>query len=732
MAGARILSPTLPGKPTESAVIERYFEVSLYLLLVTGFVTLAGTGRLDVASVVFVTGALGARGWQLLQRREARIPESWTNYITIVYIAFYIADFLFLSGSFVTATVHLVLFSMVVKIFSVQRDRDHMYLAVLAFLEVLAAAVLTVESTFLGAFGIFLLLAITTFASMEMKRSAARATQRTNQLPVRPADRHASRFGNALSLTATTLLAGIALIAPLMFFLLPRVSAGYLGAFAPRNEIVSGFGNDINLGEIGTIQQSSTVVMHVTFTGTHPAPEAIKWRGSVLDEFTGKRWKATLSGFPLMRHADGGIDLRGAMLSSGYQAKGWEPINYRVLMEPIGLNVFFLPSVAQEVRGNYRFVQVDDGGAVFNADRDHFLTTYNGLSNVAIPPLTELRQATAEPPPGITNRYLKTPRLDRRIVALAEQVTAKAVSPYEKAAALELYLRTNFGYTLQLPQTPVDDPLANFLFERKQGHCEYFASAMAVMLRTLGIPSRIVNGFRTGEYNDVTGSYIIRARDAHSWVEAYFAGAGWVAFDPTPASGAVTFKSGWARVLLYVDAMREFWREWVINYDFAHQRTLTTGAATSTRQWVDARRRWWQEQYRKLLFAADNVRDQAAREPGKWAWRSVSVATIALLLINLRRLYRVWQRRRLLRAPESAPVEAAGLWYQRMTRRLARHGWRKRATQAPREFAAGIDDAELRGRVTAFTDAYERARFGASAEAAKELPERYEEVAGKR
>ena len=80
------------------------------------------------------------------------------------------------------------------------------------------------------------------------------------------------------------------------------------------------------------------------------------------------------------------------------------------------------------------------------------------------------------------------------------------------------------AYTLQLSRTVPHDPLANFLFERKQGHCEYFASSMAVMLRTLGIPSRVVNGFRTGEFNDLTSQYVVRASNAHSWVEAYFPG----------------------------------------------------------------------------------------------------------------------------------------------------------------------------------------------------------------
>src|SRR4051812_36615401 len=142
--------------PAASSV-ERYFEASLYLLIVIGFATLVTTAKLDVVSILFVGAALAFRGWLLVRRRHLLVPDRWTTYLTLVYTLFYVADLFLISGTFVTATVHLVLFSMVVKIFSVQRDRDHVYLAVLAFLEVLAAAVLTVDSLFLFFFCLFML-----------------------------------------------------------------------------------------------------------------------------------------------------------------------------------------------------------------------------------------------------------------------------------------------------------------------------------------------------------------------------------------------------------------------------------------------------------------------------------------------------------------------------------------------------------------------------------------------
>src|SRR5215467_1910281 len=156
------------GRIPLPVAIERYFQVALFLLVLTGFGTLASTGTLDLPTVVLVGGALLIRGYLLGKRIDAQIPPIWTTYLTLSYAVFYFADYTLLSGSFLTATVHLVLFGMVVRLFSVQRERDHVMLAVLAFLMVLASAVLTVDSVFLLAFAGFMLMAVVTFILMEM------------------------------------------------------------------------------------------------------------------------------------------------------------------------------------------------------------------------------------------------------------------------------------------------------------------------------------------------------------------------------------------------------------------------------------------------------------------------------------------------------------------------------------------------------------------------------------
>src|SRR5207253_6961081 len=121
--------------------IERYFDVAIYLLVFTGFGCLASTGGLDIPTVFLVSAALLFRGYLLGSRRTLVISERWTTALTLVYVAFYLADYFLITGSFLNATVHLVLFVMVVRIFSAHRDRDYYFLSIIAFLMVLAAAV---------------------------------------------------------------------------------------------------------------------------------------------------------------------------------------------------------------------------------------------------------------------------------------------------------------------------------------------------------------------------------------------------------------------------------------------------------------------------------------------------------------------------------------------------------------------------------------------------------------
>lgn len=715
--------------PVQKA-IDHYFQIALYLLVLTGFGTLAGTGGLDLATIVLVAIALAVRGYLLAKRQSFVISERWTTPLSILYFAFFAIDYFAISHSFLPATIHLALFGVVVRMFSLRRERDHTTLAILAFLMVLASAVLTVDSTFLVCFGAFMLVAVATFVLMEMRRSGLVATIKARDSGDPQQPRHLAfalvRFTPALMLL-------ILVWAAALFFVMPRMSAGYLGGYSYGTDFSSGFSNRVQLGQIGQIQQSNSVVMHIQIDGDKAGLYDLHWRGVTLADFDGQTWSNHNDALPLSRRPDTTFALpnydRPPRSYATASLQREKLIQYKVLMEPIGTNVFFLAPSAFSLRGDYRQIDGDSGGAIYDYDFQHPISRYEATSDIATPSATELRAAGQNYPPKIAHTYLRLPEngIDPRIPQLASQITASAKTDWDKATVVENYLRSRYGYTLQLPRTEVKDPIANFLFERKQGHCEYFASSMAVMLRTLGIPSRVVNGFRSDEFNDITASYVVRAKDAHSWVEAYFPGYGWQTFDPTPASSVAT-PHGWGRFALYLDAAASFWRDWVISYDSSNQSILTRGAVnTSLGMWEGART-WARVHYASMLKWAQRSQQQVEDSPRRWLFMGAAAIAVLLLLMNLNRILRLLHEAWLGAHPERSPEQSAALWYQRMTRVLARDGVRKSAMETPQEFARKIENGRLRVQVEQFTNVYESARFGNSSEDARRLPRLLEEV----
>ncbi len=709
-------APPLASSPASTGKLQLCLEVSLFLMNVAAFAMLASTGGLDRAAAGLVSLALLLRGWMLATGRSMPLSERATNIVTIASAAFYVADFFVFRSNFLTATVRLVLLVMVVRIFSARRDRDYYFLAVVAFLMVLAAAVLTVDSLFLFGFASFLMAATATFILMEMKHAAQQ-----NGAMVQLSEIGANRLPRALIATAVTLMLGTLLCGGAIFFMLPRASAGYLSAYTPTNEIATGFSDSVQLGRIGEIQQSRMPIMHIQIEGDRNGAAEVKWRGVTLSDFDGKTWSHSRE----QRVLSGNDGQFALWPSASFRHR--QLIHYRVLMEPVGNNIFFLAPVPQTLKGDYRAIAVDGGEGVSNLDAAHAIGWYQASSDIAPPSADQLRKAVEDYPPALGARYLQLPRMDARVGALAHEITSSSSNNYDRARALEAYLRTHYRYTLQLSRHTPADPLAEFLFERKQGHCEYFASSMALMLRALGIPSRVVNGFQTGEFNDVTAEYIVRASDAHSWVEAYFPGTGWVSFDPTPGTGA-SAHSRWNRALLYFDALHEFWREWVVNYDARRQTHLAAGAQTAGERLLHSARRWYEARYRRLLALARVTERQISDAPLQWGIKTL-LSTAALVIFVF--APRIWKFARLLRItarPEESPSHAATLWYQRLVRKLARRGFKKGEQQTPEEFVSSIRIQPLRMKVAEFTRRYERARFEDSAVDAQNLPLLYEEI----
>lgn len=717
-------------RATSSGAVERYFQLSLVLTLITAFFTLASTGRIDAPTVALVSLALVIRLMALVLGRDYRLGPRAVTLFSVFYLFFYPADILFLAAGptvldrILAATVHLVLFAAVIKVFSATTRRDSAYLAILSFLMMLVAAILTVSAGFLAGFCIYVFFAISTLMSYQVLGPASVIPRTPRQgFPAGTGSARLELVESALGKTAIGVALALIPLAAGLFFLIPRYRSGYLSAVTLEGQKITGFSESVDLGDIGRIMRSSQVVMRVTVEGDPARFEGVKWRGVALSDFDGRRWSTG--------------DPRGRLLTpvapGEFRLPAWEGprtwpqslLRYRVQLTPISTDILFAAGRAREIRAPLRFLLVDEAASIHNPQHAGVPFGYGAVSEAVTPSPSELRQAPADYPSEIRESYLGLPAVDPRIATLARETAAGAGNNYDRIIALQDYLRTRLYYTLELPAVPPADPIASFLFETRRGNCEYFAASLAVMSRTLGIPSRLVNGFETGSYNPIGKDFVVRGYNAHSWVEAYFPTYGWISFDPTPA-GAETAGGGFLGD--YLDAAALFWNEWVINYDFGHQVQLA-GTVENTSRSADRRFRVLRWRFERLGLG---VMDR-----GKTWLQDHRVAALGTLLVLLalaalaanpvwigrlaaafRWKLEVWRDR-----PSQHTATAA---YHRFLEIVGRQGFHKAPAETALEFAAKLgtaklEGASLRGPAMAFTELYQALRFGHRAVSAADL-----------
>jgi|HubBroStandDraft_4_1064222.scaffolds.fasta_scaffold04954_5 transglutaminase-like putative cysteine protease len=719
-ASASVTSvPALPA--------ERFFRTSLFLLMATAVATLVSTGKLDLLTMIVAPSAVLYKGVRWWRSCPAEIPQRIATRLVVTYLLVFPLDVLFLSRSFVSASpnpalyaallgaVHFLLFVMLIRLYSATTDRDALFLTMLSFAAILASAVLTIDTTFLGLFFLFLFFGVATFVGLEMRRGSKGAI--APEVAAQP--KQERRLDRALVFAALSVAFGAMIIGGALFFFFPRFSAGYLGRTSLQPTLMSGFSDDVELGQIGEIKKNSEVVMRVR-TGKPVGYPNLRWRGIALSEFDGKRWSSPdPDKVTIPAGLNGWINLLERPAEPDPTAT---VVRYTVLLQPVATDTMFAPANVVAVRGNLSgegsnpevgarrsYIVRDATGSISNPFHNFTTLRYEGLSLLPARNVPRLRAASTDYPEQVRDTYLQLPKLDPRIPELAKEITARAETPFDKTIALEGYLRSRFTYTLNLAGKPGDDPLANFLFKTHAGHCEYFASAMAIMLRTLGIPTREVNGFLPGEYNDLGEDYIVRASDAHSWVEVYFPGTGWMTFDPTPP-GAESTGGFFSRLGQYMDWFELSWNEWVINYDFIHQILLAQTMQRNTRTWTELARSWFVKQEAKGRRWMTNRNTTL----GLLLPLAVGLFLLALrfdlVVAFARRLWLSWQ----LRSPELARTnpQLASRLYSELLFLLARRGFARQPTQTPFEFAEAVSLPRLAPAVHEFTQHYTRTRYG--------------------
>ena len=356
-----------------------------------------------------------------------------------------------------------------------------------------------------------------------------------------------------------------AVLGGVVFFIaFPRLSWNVAGRRSGLGfaQAQTGFSAGVRLGGSGRIKTSPRVVLRATLKPDPLRPFLAQyWVGRTLDTFNGVEWSAPNAperrAFDItLGHGGEGLVLAQVELLPGYGARTLVGLDTPVVFGSAVAVTALRPS-------RTRLVSTQNDQVTFELEAPSYTYQVYSRQSTLVAKLSEPER----------QRALQLPdNLDERVVALAARIAGTEANAEKKAALLEQYLRTQFDYTLELPGSP-GDPLADFLFDTRAGHCEDFATALVILLRTQGIPARVIAGFYGGER--VGDVYLLRAGDAHAWAQAFIPTRGWIRLDATPETGRS------ARPNRFVDWavqsytwVENWWQGHVLDYSFRDQAAL--------------------------------------------------------------------------------------------------------------------------------------------------------------
>ena len=691
--------------------VEQFFQISLLLLLANGFFAILFSGRLDPFISMAMGAALLLRLLRALDVIRFELSKWAVTLLSLLYAVFFPLDYLLISRSFVPATIRMMFFFTALKMLSARTGRDYFYLGLLAFLHLLAASMFVPGIGYLGVLLLFLCLATTAVVSFEVKRGCESGARIVEDLASQNLG-----LGTRLAAASAALAVGMLTLSMALFLVLPRVIGRPPISPLSLDQRI-GFSSEVDLGATGVLRPDHTPVMRVQ--ALEGDVRQLRWRGLALPYFDGRRWSS-----PATRS-----QLVDATPRRWRHSQEGRRIHYRVMLEPLASQTLFVAGVPEQiVSGSFERLVEDETYSLRVLD--------SGLQSLQYEVFSWVSDRSSQRPadvaevfsPRFQRLYLQLPPLDPRIHELAQQVSGSRTTMLGRAEALESYLRNGFGYTLDLPSQRRPDPLAHFLFERRKGHCEYFASAMTVMLRTLGIRARLINGFAGGVDNPISGLHVIRSRDAHSWVEAYIPEYGWLEFDPTPPAPDAMMNPWMAQLWMCWDALQSVWGDWVLEYDFAHQIQLARAVQDRTRnaafflissldeRLAGARRLW-----ERLPRPAGT---SASTPPLLLVWIVTAIVAGMLATVAFRKVLPLWKQAyhaRRLRSGKGMPADCT-FFYCRALWILERRGVQRRAWQTPEEFLRSNAVAECRGLLEQITSAYNAARYGRDRDAEQRLP----------
>ncbi|NNE98571.1 MAG: DUF3488 domain-containing protein [Pyrinomonadaceae bacterium] len=709
-----------------SQKFDHYFYAISYLVTVCGLFALffsGGIGVIALAFFIFTT----VSAW-LLEDSRWQFSERIGVVVIILVIPIFVLNWRFqiLGSGAALATgslARLILFLCAIKLFQKKTHRDWVFIYIISFFEMLLAAGLSISPVYLAILIAYLFCMICAITAFEVQKSAKDIIEKKKlAADIRAFSRNRKdilgRSIKRLPVISFALLVLTVLFAIPLFFVIPRVGGAGLGGNSGGGSPMTGFSDSVRLGEIGKLKLSDENVMRVQIDEPDRARiGSIYWRGVTLDSFNNQSWSRSRRRRPVLPiRSDIGEFLVNPVTATS------RIIEQTYYLEPTFTSVLFTLARPITIRGNFTSIRKDSDDSIKVNGLGFERTSYSIKSDVSLPDREALR-ADRKAYTMNFRKYLSLPRgLDPKIKQLADRIAsdANARSRYDKARAIERFLQTRFGYTLEL-RAGGAQPLSDFLFNVREGHCEYFATAMAIMLRTQGVATRVVNGFQRGDYNETAGVYVVKQRDAHSWVEVYFAEQdAWITFDPTPAAGqyaenqSITVAGQFNE---YLEALETFWIQYVVAYDSQEQRSLLNTFKVAITEYKNSAAAFLFAAQTQLVKWWEEVRGDKGLQASVIAisyavgYLILGILGILILIWFLKRIVRlaIWSRlANWLRIKNEATVVE---FYERMQRVLKDNGYERKPHQTPLEFVSALKMPEA----VRITEKYNRVRFGEKA-----------------
>lgn len=722
-------------------------RIATSLLVLSGYFALSAVreyGALLLAPGIAMV--LLAPAGEYLDRRF-RAYRTLTGAITFVYFCF--IPFTVLTLGILNGVIALVIFIQIHCMLHIKEERNYYYIFLMAFFLLLASCFLNPEPVIAVILVLFIVASVWSLVALRLHLDFSEAQDAgPGALAGRPVPLAATGlqggapgFGAAFALSVAGLsLAAVAMTGAIFMFT-PRIEAGFLG----RSDVPvmqTGLPDQVDLAGGGFLEQDMTPVMRVELPDE---PQGILagtmyWRTRTLPRYLDSRWVSK----GLNHHYEPNV---GPIFPENmFHLSDTDPHRAeraRVDDRKLVHQIIYMDDVPDQGVPVLDFVQrialigsPNNAKLMWSGQRDFSLNlTIQGARRMTYEAWSEIRPRDPEALRAVRTDYealmdpedyalLTYHNLGPQVLDQVETLTANLDNPYDIAAALRDYLGgDDFLYTLDLPFLPDRNPIDEFLLVTRRGHCELFASALALMLRSQGIPARVVLGYRGGEWNPSDQSYVIRQTMAHLWTEVWFPEHGWIVFDPSPRVDDAEL-GGLQRLARYMSGLsikaKMIWYRDVIGFDRSLQLEALRGMTLGLIQ--------------TLRFGGPDLQDPLAEAGlGGEAAAASRRFNPAPWLLALAVLLAAWLVRERMRKPAAAPAltpdqQRAIRLYRGLLRKLERHGAQARGKTAEelRQEVAANGWKDPSGAI-AVLDAYNAVRFGG-----RPLPRTaYRELAGR-